>query len=154
MCWYVQDLTMQSSAHRNLRMFEKLCGADSIHSVILVTTNWGFLGDQEAALLHEQELQTRDEYWGLMIKRGSFATRHTGDNDSAMRVLGTFGPLNRTNAVFNHQMEPVERKRGFSEASIEFQSAEQKVDQLLAEYTTVLDAPPGHQRRWTLDSIH
>jgi hypothetical protein len=142
---------MQSSAHRNIRMFEKLCGHDSVHSVILVTTNWDFLGDQETALLHEQELQTRDEYWGLMIKHGSFAIRHAGDNDSAMRVLGTLGPLDRTNPVFDHHAE---RKRGFSESNIEFQSAEQKVDQLLAEYTTVLDAPPAQHRRYTMDPIY
>jgi hypothetical protein len=145
---------MQSSAHRNLRMFEKLCGADSIHSVILVTTDWGFYGDQEAAMQHEQELQTRDEYWGLMIKRGSFVIRHAGDNDSAMRVLGTFGPLDRASPMLNRQMEPGERRRGFSESGIEFQSAEQKVDQLLAEYTTVLDFPPAQHRRWTMDQVY
>jgi hypothetical protein len=146
---------MQSSAHRNLRMFEKLCGANSVNSVILVTTNWEyFLGDQERALLHEQELCTHDEYWGSMIKRGSSVIRHAGDYDSAMRVLGTFGLLAHINPVADRHAEPVERSRAFSESNIEFQSAEQQVDELLAEYTTLLDIPQAQHRRWTMDPIY
>lgn len=135
-------------------MFEKLCGADPAHSIILVTTNWDFTEDQEPALLHEQELETRDDYWGLMVKRGSSVVRHGGDNDSAMRVLGASGLLGGPDVLPDHHAEPVERKRGFSESGIEFQSAEQKVDQLLAEYTTVLDMPPPQHRRWTMDTTY
>lgn len=139
---------MQGSAHRNLRKFEKLCGTDSLHPVILVTTNWDFFGDQEVAVQHEQELQSRDDYWGLMVKRGSVILRHTGDYDSAMRILNTLVPVDPTTSTVWHQME---RKRGFSQSDIGLglQSAEAQVDELLAEYTTVVDAPPPQQRRWT-----
>src|SRR5450432_4640820 len=134
-------------------MFKKLCSADALHSVILATTNWDFLGGQEAAMLREQELNTRDEYWGLMMKRGSSILRHTGDKDSAMRILGTLGPLHHTKPMdsqYDYHMEPIERKRGLSESrtGFESQSTEATVNQLLAEYTTVVDIPPA-QRRWT-----
>jgi len=142
---------MQSSAYRNLRMFEKLCGADSIHSVILVTTHWDVLGDKETALQHEQEIHARDDYWGLMMQHGSSVTRHDGSKHSAKGVLGTFRQLDLNNPLLDHHGEPGERKRGLSESSIEFQSAKQKVDQLLAQYTTVLDFPPAQHRRWTMD---
>ena len=147
---------MRGSPHRNLKMFEKLCGTDSLHSVILVTTNWGFLGDQEVAILRKQELQTREEYWGLMVKRGSVVLSHTGDNDSAMNILSNLVPLGSTDSTFSHPVEPVERKRGFSVSSFgrEFQSVDERVDQLLAEYTTVVDIPPAKQRRWTIDATH
>jgi hypothetical protein len=142
---------MQSSAHRNLRMFEKLCGADAIHSVILVTTNWGVLGDEETALQHEQEIHARDDYWGLMMQRGSSVIRHDGSKHSARGVLGTFRQLDLNNPLLDHHGELGERRRGFSESGIEFQSDEQKVDQLLAQYTIVLDFPPAQHRRWTMD---
>jgi hypothetical protein len=142
---------MQSSAYRHLRMFEKLCGADSIHSVILVTTHWDALGDKEIALQHEQEIYARDDYWGSMMQHDSSVTRHDGTKQSAKAVLSTFRQLDLNNPLLDHHGELGERKRGFSESSIEFQSAEQKVDQLLAQYTTVLDFPPAQQRRWTMD---
>lgn len=145
---------MHCSAHRNVRMFEKLCGTNSVHSVILVTTNWDyFLGDQERALLYEQELCTHDEYWGSMCKRGSSVVRHVGDHDSAMRVLSTFGLLAHTNPFSDHHEGPVERSRALSESNVEYQSAEQQVYELLSEYTTVLDIPTQH-RRWTMDPIY
>jgi hypothetical protein len=142
--------------HRNLRIFEKLCGTDPLHSVIMAITSWEFLGDLEAAMLREEEMQAHDEHWGLMIKRGSSVLRYTGDNDSAMRILGTLVPSDSTQPASGHQMEPHERKRGFSESGtrIEFQSAEAEVNQLLTKYTTVFEIPPAQQRRWTMDYIH
>jgi hypothetical protein len=142
--------------HRNLRIFEKLCGTDPLHSVIMVITSWDFLGDLETAMLREEELQAHDDHWGLMTKRGSCVLRHTGDSDSMVRILGTLVPSESTQPAFGGQMEPQERKRGFSESSIslEFQSAEAEVNQLLAEYTMVFDIPPAQQRRWTLDHIY
>ncbi len=149
---------MHFSSHRNLRIFEKLCGPDACHSVILATTNWDALGDQEAAMRHEEDLYTNDKYWGMMIKLGSSVLRHTGDNDSAMHILATLGSLSQTESMVsqhNPHMEPMERKRGFSASSIGFQSRndEAKVNQLLAEYTTVIDVPQVQNRRWTMDPI-
>jgi hypothetical protein len=143
---------MHCSAYRNLRMFEKLCGANSIHSVILVTTNWEyFLGDDQRALLHEQELRAHDEYWGLMIQRGSSMIRHGANYDSAMRVLGTLGLLAHATTFSGHHPEVLERSHTFSESKIEFRTVEQEADELLAAYTTVLDTPHIQQRRWTMD---
>ena len=119
-----------------------------------MTTNWGFLEDEEGALLHERELQTRDEYWGLMAKHGSSILRHGGDIDSAMRIINHLIPHNRTQSLDSYHMEPLERRRGLSDPNIkpEFHGAEVMVDQLLAEYTTVFDGPLAQHRRWTLGS--
>jgi hypothetical protein len=140
-------------------MFEKLCGHDAAHSVILATTNWDVLGDSNTPVQHEQELLSRDEYWGSMIKYGSALLRHTGDYESAMHILGTLGVLADTKPVAIDDDDPhteaMERKRGFSESSVAFEpmNAEAKVNQLLAEYTTVVDVPQAQGRRWTMDSI-
>jgi hypothetical protein len=150
----MQDLKMKGSARRNIRMFEKLCGTSSFQSIILVTTNWDFLGDQATAMSREDELRTNDEYWGLMMKRDSHVQHHDGDRDSAMRILSTIVHINPAQDVSSNQIDLVERKRGYSESNIgiEFQSPEARVDQLLAEYTKVLDIPLAH-RRWTMDNL-
>jgi hypothetical protein len=122
----------------------------------MVITSWDFLGDLEAAMLREEELQAHDDHWGLMVKSGSCVLRHTGDSDSVMRILGTLVPSDSTQPAFSHQIPLQERQWGFSESSIsfQFQNAEADVNQLLAEYTTVFDTQQGQQRRRTLDHIY
>src|SRR5207249_2436104 len=51
----ITDPRIQGSAMRNLRMFKKLCGSDSLGKVVLATTWWGKV-DAEIGANREKEL--------------------------------------------------------------------------------------------------
>ena len=118
-------------------MFRKLCGTTSLSAVVLVTTYWDVVHDQELATRREDELKTNDDFWGLMIKHGSSVQRHTGDRDLAMRILETL--VHRDARItLDIQAEMVDQGKELSETS-----AGKMINQLLAEYKTVVDNPPA-----------
>lgn len=77
---------MSGGAYRNLGMFKKLCGEDCFPSLLLVTTFWG-KQDETKAIKLEGELKTKSNFWGDMLSRGGAYMRHTGELDSAMKIL-------------------------------------------------------------------
>lgn len=44
----ITDVRMYGGAMRNLKMFRKLCGPDPIKNVVIASTFWGEISDQEA----------------------------------------------------------------------------------------------------------
>lgn len=83
---------MQGSAKKNLIMFNKLCGENALHKVVLVTTMWENLKTQDEGQAREAELRNTDAFWGWMSARGSKIERHTNDADSGKRLIGMFVP--------------------------------------------------------------
>jgi hypothetical protein len=51
---------MEGSALRNLRMFRKLCGEDFMKSVVLGTTFWDKVGEEQGADREKELLETDD----------------------------------------------------------------------------------------------
>lgn len=88
----ITDVRMQGSAKKNLIMFNKLCGENALHKVVLVTTMWENLKTQDEGQAREAELRSTDAFWGWMSARGSKIERHTNDADSAKRLIGMFVP--------------------------------------------------------------
>lgn len=88
---------MQGSAKKNLVMFNKLCGENALHKVVLVTTMWENLQTQDQGDAREEELRNTDEFWGWMAARGSRIERHTNNAESARRLLGMFVPSDEQN---------------------------------------------------------
>jgi type I site-specific restriction-modification system R (restriction) subunit len=82
----ITDPRMGGSQMRNLSMFKKLCGPECFPAVTLVTTFWG-VADLRKAADREQELISKEEYWGFMAKRGSSVVRHAGDEESALDII-------------------------------------------------------------------
>lgn len=76
---------------KNLHMFEKLCGKDSFKNIVLVTTMWDVLRQQDPTLQkgveRENQLLADEKFWGFMAKRGSRVLRHDGSKDSAWKLL-------------------------------------------------------------------
>ena len=65
-------------------MFEKLCGKDAIHNIILTTTMWDIV-DEETGRDREQQLKSK--YWQTMLERKSSTSRFLGTRESALRVI-------------------------------------------------------------------
>jgi hypothetical protein len=82
---------MQGSNLGKSRMFKKLCGKDSLFSVILVMTMWDHFGSnagsEQTLEQREEEFKVRHDFWGAMIASGSPVMCHMGNRDSAMRII-------------------------------------------------------------------
>ncbi|KAF7191565.1 hypothetical protein HII31_07067 [Pseudocercospora fuligena] len=75
------------SALRNMKMFKDLVGQDGFPGIILATTMWDTLEDKSLGEQREQELVSKQSFWGGMVERGSRVMRHTRTRESAMTIL-------------------------------------------------------------------
>jgi hypothetical protein len=113
----ITDPRMQGSARKNLLMFKKLCGPAALKHVILATTMWERLTDQEMGFKREQELIETEDFWGWMKKQGSQVIRHQGTWESAMDVLGKFVKSQERPIPLQIQTEIVDGNRTLDETS-------------------------------------
>jgi hypothetical protein len=106
---------MTGSAHKNLRMFQELCGDSSLGSVVLATTMWANvkLSDGES---RENQLKTTREFWGGMIEHGSHAFRHTDDEQSAMSII-SYILDQRTTMILQIQRQMMDEGKDLDETS-------------------------------------
>lgn len=82
----ITDVRLGGSAMRNLSMFKKLCGHDALKNVILSTTMWEKVTEEDGAT-REAELKAKLDYWGGMISMGSKVFRHLNTRESAMAMI-------------------------------------------------------------------
>ncbi|KIM40745.1 hypothetical protein M413DRAFT_167210 [Hebeloma cylindrosporum] len=71
---------------RNFRMFRKLCGEDSLRSVVIATTMW----DQAEITVgedREQELASKDNFFKPALEKGARLARHNNTLESAQAII-------------------------------------------------------------------
>ena len=68
-------------------MFQNLCGIEALKNVVLVTTMWDEI-DEEEGYNRENELTTR--YWKTMIELGCRTSRVYNNTDSALDIVSQF----------------------------------------------------------------
>ncbi|RPB04275.1 P-loop containing nucleoside triphosphate hydrolase protein [Choiromyces venosus 120613-1] len=78
----ITDTRMEGSNMKNLRMFRELCGEKNFSNVILLTTMWGKV-DEEEGKRREQELQSRTTFWGRLCAGGAQVRQHRGPDLTA-----------------------------------------------------------------------
>lgn len=78
---------MGGQALKNLAMFQKLCGKQSLSHVVLATTMWDKLEDPVEGERREDELINHEDWWGDMRDLGSEVRRHDGTLDSALCII-------------------------------------------------------------------
>lgn len=87
----ITDPRLGGSALKNLRMFRKLCGEQFYPRVVLATTMWENLTETsaspDAGVAREGQLSDRDDWWGMMQKKGSRVFRHMDTEDSALKII-------------------------------------------------------------------
>jgi hypothetical protein len=77
---------MSGSSIKNLRMFRKLCGADNMSRVKLVTTMWDKVTPEEGSI-RENDLLGPKGFWTPMKASGCLVDRHDGTPDSARALI-------------------------------------------------------------------
>jgi len=84
----IVDTRMEGSNMKNLRMFRELCGEKNFSNVILCTTMWDKV-DEEEGRRREEELKSKETFWG---SRGAQVIRHRGPDftTSARKIAESF----------------------------------------------------------------
>ena len=80
----ISDNRMAGTPLKNLRMFEKLCGKNAFHNVVLTTTMWDEV-DEEIG--EERERELKEIYWKSMLGRNSTTSRFLRTRESAFDVI-------------------------------------------------------------------
>ncbi|PUU73234.1 P-loop containing nucleoside triphosphate hydrolase protein [Tuber borchii] len=78
----IVDTRMEGSNMKNLRMFRELCGEKNFSNVILCTTMWDKVEEEEGRR-REQELESKETFWGSLVSRGAQVMRHRGPDFAA-----------------------------------------------------------------------
>jgi len=87
---YLHDISQErfsGTACGNLEMFNSLCGDAAMDKVVLVTTKWGRLSQDDGS---RRETELKGVHWKDMLDKGSKVKRFLGDQDSAWNVLSIF----------------------------------------------------------------
>ena len=70
----IVDTRIQGTARSSMNMFRRLCGPNYFANVVLATSFWSQIDVSEGAK-RERELCDNDDFWGLLVKRGSKVCR-------------------------------------------------------------------------------
>lgn len=82
------DPRMTHGGMSNLAMFRKLCGSDPMPNVILATSFWGKV-TQEEGLEREEQLRTNPDFWAEMIEDGAQIARFENSRESGLALIET-----------------------------------------------------------------
>ncbi|KAL2797404.1 hypothetical protein BJX66DRAFT_335022 [Aspergillus keveii] len=118
----ITDIRMQGSARKNLLMFRQLCGENALKRVVLVTTMWDKVPEDEASK-REKELIDTPEFWGWMLEKGSSCQRHYNTEDSARIIVSDLAShAVPVTTALQAQMVDEKKKLGETSAGQELQS--------------------------------
>ncbi|OBT73212.1 hypothetical protein VF21_08693 [Pseudogymnoascus sp. 05NY08] len=82
----INDVRMDGPSLKNLRMMQKLCGANSLENVVLATTMWEKVEMRQGM---ERELELQKNFWKDMINEGSTVARIMTETGGEARELVT-----------------------------------------------------------------
>ena len=83
----ITDDRVGGTAMKNLRMFQKLVGDDSMKNVVLVTTMWGKLQPSDDGDARVKQLTETGKFWGGMITSGAKHDKYDGTGEDALRII-------------------------------------------------------------------
>ncbi|KAJ3455218.1 hypothetical protein MRS44_013818 [Fusarium solani] len=139
----ITNTRITGSVHKNLRLFERLCGDETLKTVVLATTMW----NQEDAHKFEkrqEQLKTNQNFWGDMVSRGSAVFRHNNNRQSAVDIV-TYILDQNMNTVLQIQREMVDGKKTLDETSAgqmlgqDLDNKRQRIESRLRENERELD---------------
>jgi len=82
----ISDNRMVNAPIRNLARFENLCGKNSFHKIILITSMWDD-HESRAGVHIEREKELEDNYWQTMLLLKSRMKRYENSSVSAWDII-------------------------------------------------------------------
>ena len=128
----ISDNRMAGTPLKNFRVFANLCGDGAIKNVILTTTMWDLVDENEG---ERRMTQLQERYWKGMLAGGSEVARFKGSYASAWEIIDIIvnkdeGPSSRPPLLIQEEMVELDRQLGETQAGITIYNTLQK---LLAE---------------------
>jgi hypothetical protein len=149
----ILDVRLGGAAMKNLRMFKKLCGEESLGGVVLATTFWSNV-DEETGLMREEQLKTKQDFWGGLIERGSTVFRQDKGRVSGEHIINHLVERRRK-VVLEIQHEMVDRNKTLDqtaaggEVQAELLKAKAEYQKQLEEVRQEMqDAIDAHDKAW------
>ncbi|KAL4064013.1 P-loop containing nucleoside triphosphate hydrolase protein, partial [Scleroderma citrinum] len=122
----ISDTRVGGTSKRNLRMFQKLCGQDSLKNVVIVTTMWDKVMLEEG-LQREQELISSDNLFKPLLNGGAVMVRHDRTQQSARNVIRHLFKMKGTTIQIVRELVIDNKSLVDTEAGMELQSEVRKV---------------------------
>ena len=110
----ISDTRVGGTSQRNLRMFRKLCGTDSLKNVVIVTTMWDKVTPEEG-LQREQELMSSNNLFKPLLDGEATMMRHERTAESATKVINHLLGKNATTTEVVHEL--VHQKKPLEETA-------------------------------------
>ena len=82
----ITDNRITGSSMKNIRMFRKLCGADNMKNVLLVSSMWDIIQEKQGAE-REKELSSEGTFWKSMIAQGATMHRYNNRTATALQLI-------------------------------------------------------------------
>lgn len=82
----ITDNRMSGTAMKNLRLLSSICGQKAMPRVIIVTTMWSKVREQEGS---EREEALKREVWEDMLGNGCSVARFENTRESAWHIVGS-----------------------------------------------------------------
>lgn len=83
----ITDNKMTGSSLTYLNLLRSLVGEDALENVVLVTSMWNMLRDENRGQALQREQELIDNYWGPMQEKGSYVAQFDGTADSAFSLI-------------------------------------------------------------------
>lgn len=82
----ISDNRMTGSLLGNIQTFASFCGQTAMPNVVIVTTMWDKVEDEEGS---DREEELRDSFWKDMVTKGCKTERFDNTYESAWRIIGS-----------------------------------------------------------------
>lgn len=83
----IQEVRVGRSSVKNMILFRRLTGKDSMENVVLLTSKWDAIGNPSRGVEREKQLREESGFWKEMLADGARMMRHDGTQDSAQDII-------------------------------------------------------------------
>jgi len=105
----ITDLRFQGSAKSVMSLFRQLVGDEALSNVVLATTQWSRVKEEDRPAAIAREQQLRDHYWREMLDKNSMTRRFEGTTASAEGIIAQL--ISKSQVVLQLQKELVDEKK-------------------------------------------
>ena len=110
----ITDIRMDGASIRSIRLLKSLVGEGNMKNVLLTTTQWSSV-TQEEGERREKELRETESFWKGLLGHGATLTRFEGDRQSGLELLRKVTPSDLK--VLDIQSEIIEEEKTLAETT-------------------------------------
>ncbi|KIM65398.1 hypothetical protein SCLCIDRAFT_1212139 [Scleroderma citrinum Foug A] len=117
----ISDTRVGGTSKRNLRIFQKLCGRESLTNVVILTTMWDKVTPEEG-LRRQQELISSYDLFKPLVEGGAVMESYDGTQESARNIVWDLLRKKGTVAQIVRELVVENKSLVDTEAGMELQS--------------------------------